>query len=33
MNCKYGGNEVKDFFITGNKLIKEGERKEILFNF
>lgn len=33
MNCKYGGNEVKEFFITGNKFIKEGERKEILCNF
>ncbi len=33
MNCKYGGNEVKEFFITGNKFIKEGERKEILVNF
>ncbi len=33
MNCKYGGNEVKEFFINGNKFIKEGERKEILVNF
>ncbi len=32
MICKYGGNEVKVFFITGNKFI-EGERKEILVNF
>lgn len=32
MCCKYGGDDVKSFFVTGNKFIKEGERKEILYN-
>ncbi|XP_059402554.1 uncharacterized protein LOC132133669 [Carassius carassius] len=32
MCCKYGGDDVKDFFVTGNKFIKEGERKEVLYN-
>lgn len=32
LNCKYGGNDVKEFFVTGNKFIKEGEGNIILFN-
>lgn len=32
MNCRYGGKEVKLFFLSGNKFIYEGEEGEIMFN-
>lgn len=32
LNCKYGGEEVKQCFVSGNTLIYEGEGDEILFH-
>lgn len=30
--CRYGGDEVQSFFMSGNKLLYEGEGREINFN-
>ena len=32
LNCKYGGDEVKEFFMSGNEFIHEGENGGVSFN-